>query len=377
MYQPVRYYDYERREGSNCCCLLFLIGLLSVASFAVVLTASSEVLRSPIASLLEDVEISLAFNDFIRDFDKSYANDADMQYRKGIFAKNYRKIKELNEEHTMATFEVNSFADLTDEEFEEQYLDPAGASEKCTVAQERAFRNPTVPADPNSDLDINWVAKGKVSPVKNQGSCGSCWTFATMTVIETIYAIRENQMLQFAEQQIVDCCKKQVSAECQISDGCRGGLISEGFQYAINKGVMLETHYPYKARDEVCTYESKKDNIVFKPHGFVDIKEADVKEMENVLQTRTIAVGLAASSAAFRYYRSGVLEKSCPETPLNHGVAIVGAGTEGGVPYWLVRNSWDKTWGDGGYIKIARSLKDYPTGVCGIASCPEYIKYKE
>jgi len=375
MYQSVGYYDYERREGSNCCCLLFLIGLLSVASFAVVLTASSEVLRSPVFSLLEEAEISLAFNDFIRDYDKSYATDAEMQYRKEIFARNYKLVKQLNEEHTTATFEVNFSADLTDEEFEDQFLDPAGANEKCTVAQERAWANPSMSVDPDPKLEINWVEKGKVSAIKNQGSCGSCWTFAVISVIESIYAIRENKMLRFSEQLIVDCCRKLYSSECQISDGCKGGLVSEGFQYSINKGVMLESDYPYTAKDEVCKY--KKDLTVFKPDGYVDINERDLKMMEKIVLTRPIAVGVSASWPVFRYYKEGVVERDCRETPLNHGVAIVGAGNEKGIPYWYVRNSWGSAWGAQGYIKIARSLKMYPTGACGIAACPEYIRYKE
>jgi len=375
MYQPVRYYDYERREGSNCCCLLFLIGLLSVASFAVVLTASSEVLRSPVFSLLEEAEISLAFNDFIRDYDKSYATDAEMQYRKEIFAKNYKLVKQLNEEYTTATYEVNFSADLTDEEFEEQFLDPAGTNEKCTVARERAWAKPSMAIDPDPNLDINWVSKGKVSPIKNQGSCGSCWTFAVISVVESIYAIRENKLLQFSEQQIVDCCRRLYSPECQISDGCKGGLVSEGFQYSINKGVMLQRDYNYTAKDEVCKY--REHLTVFKPDEYVGINERDLRMMEKTVLTRPIAVGISATWPVFRFYKEGIIERGCEETPLNHGVAIVGASNEKGIPYWLVRNSWGNTWGDKGYVKLARTLNFYPTGVCGIAACAEYIRYKE
>lgn len=378
MYQPIRIYDYERRESSGYSCLLVFIAMVSIVGFAVICVVSIDSFRTPFATLMEETEASKAFYSFMQEYGKSYANEAEQETRRRIFMKNYKTIQELNKEDPTVTFGVNEFADLTDEEFEDQYLDPAGVNEKCTVAQHEVWNNPREPVEPNDDLNINWVEKGKVSPVKNQGPCGSCWTFATTTVLETIYAIRENNLIQFAEQQIVDCCKKGRADECKISNGCNGGLVAEGFQYAINKGVMMGKDYPYTANDKrACKYDASK--TVYKPQSFVDIKASDVAEMEKVLMTRSIAVGLSASHAVFRYYKKGVIDDKCPETPLNHGVAIVGAGTEisTGKKFWLVRNSWGRTWGDGGYIKLSRELNKYPTGVCGVASCPEYVKYKE
>lgn len=327
------------------------------------------------ASLLDEAEISNAFESFVREYERTYNDEYEKEYRKQIFADNYLRIKELNEGDDNAYFEVNQFADMSEEEFEAEYLDPRGVNEKCTVAQKRVWDNPTDPVDPDKSLKVDWVKKGVVSEVKNQGRCGSCWTFATISVVETMYAIREKKLLQFSEQQVVDCCRKSVSSECKISNGCKGGLVGEGFQYLINKGTILETDYPYKARDEKCKY--KKDITVFKPHSYVDITPSDLKAMEKILVSRSFAVGLAANHPAFRFYRRGVVSKNCPETPLNHGVTVVGAGVLNDEPYWLVRNSWGKRWGDGGYLRISRSLKNYPTGVCGIASCPEYVKYKE
>lgn len=366
MNQPEKYYNCERQMNSSCYCLIFIAVFVSVAFFAACVIGSSEVLCSPFSSLLEKAEITLAFNDFIRDYDRSYSSEKEQQFRKEIFARNYKLVKELNGQYTVS-FAVNQFADLTDEEFEEQYLNYKGVNESTLVREETA----TNETEPNKDIEIDWVKRGKVTPVKNQG-VGISWASAATSAFETIYAIKENKLLHFSEQQIIDCYRK--SGECGLS-GCGGGLISEKLQYTIDEGVMLEKDYNRLARDNMCKYDTSK--IIYKPHSFVAIKPGDIREMENIVQTRSLVVAVSAIHRAFRFYKEGILEKDCPETPLDHTMAIVGAGTLYGVPYWLVKNSWGDKWGDAGYMRIARSLKDYPTGACGIASRPEYVKYKD
>eukprot|EP00826_Nyctotherus_ovalis_P050305 TRINITY_DN614_c0_g3_i1.p1 TRINITY_DN614_c0_g3~~TRINITY_DN614_c0_g3_i1.p1 ORF type:complete len:367 (+),score=84.84 TRINITY_DN614_c0_g3_i1:57-1157(+) len=366
MHQPEKYYNCEKRPSSSCYCLIFIGLFVSVASFAAVAIGSSELLCSPFSSLLEKAEIALAFDDFIRDYDRSYSSEEEQQFHKEIFARNYKFIKELNGQYTVS-FAVNQFADLTDEEFEEQYLNNKGVA-KYTLLQKEIQTNET---EPNRDIEIDWVKRGKVTPVKNQG-VGISWASAATSIFETIYAIKENKLLYLSEQQAIDCYRK--NGECEFP-GCERGLVSEILQYAIDKGVMLEKDYTHLVPENVCKYDTSK--IIYKPHSFVTIKPGNIQEMEGIVQTRSLIVAVSAIHRVFRFYKEGILEKDCPETPLDHTMAIVGAGTLYGIPYWLAKNSWGHKWGDAGYIRIARTLKDYPTGVCGIASRPEYVKYKD
>jgi len=377
MYQPVRQFRaHSNRSSAAPCCVMFLI----LTTFVVLGTIFVLMHNNSQNNFLrfDDVEISIAFEKFKLEYDKQYDTVEESIKRKAIFAYNYRRIEEYNAKNDHTILEINKFADMADEEFEQIYL-RAGANDKCVVAQELAKKNPLMSFEPR-DIDIDWNKKGKVLPIKDQGSCGSCWTFAATSVIETIYAIRENpsQLARFSEQQIVDCCRKEVSAECPVSDGCSGGLSYEGFNYVMNKGHMLFKDYPYHAADEQCAYDPSKPS--FKIHGWSDIEVGNVTEMEDVLQNRTFTVGVSAGYYAFRFYKSGVLDVGCPEGPVNHGVTVVGAGTEiingQNYYYWLVRNSWGKNWGFEGHIKISR-YGPQQLGYCGINSCAQYVKYKE
>ena len=381
MYQPIRLYGADRPRRTNgsplaICFLLFVI----MASVVLILVTAGPLLQSfslsSVFPAFEETEISLAFEQFMKDNGKDYTTVAELAKRKDVFAFNYRRIKQFNQEHTDVTLGVNLFADLTDEEFEQAYLKYPVANDQCTVAQEMVKKNPPVQTKPNSDLNINWIEKGKVLPVKDQGNCGSCWTFAATCTIESLYAIRENlaKPIRFAEQQIVDCCHSSVTKICDGSSGCYGGLVWQGFEYAKVNGVMKSSDYPYHAALEKCKYDP--DKKVFNLDGFVDITPGNTADMEKAILGRPIAVGLSAGYFAFRYYKSGVLNAGCPETPVNHGVVVVGAGNEGGLDYWLVRNSWGGNWGAEGYIKIARGGPQ-KTGYCGISSCAEYPLYKE
>eukprot|EP01022_Parablepharisma_sp_SALTPOND_P028565 TRINITY_DN71159_c0_g1_i1.p2 TRINITY_DN71159_c0_g1~~TRINITY_DN71159_c0_g1_i1.p2 ORF type:complete len:423 (+),score=34.69 TRINITY_DN71159_c0_g1_i1:4925-6193(+) len=380
MYQPVRLYSAQRPRSHAIPCFLCCIALVALVTLTVtfvhMFSAPEGISLSATFPALEEVEASLAFRKFVDEYGKTYASADETEKRKAIFASNYKRINEFNRKNSQVTLGVNQFADLTDEEFEQLYLQHPPTNEQCTVAHELIKKNPPKQKAKSDPIDINWVREGKVLPVKDQGNCGSCWTFAATSVIESIYAIRENpqNLVRFAEQQLVDCCRSGLAEECSESNGCRGGMVGQAFQYAANKGVTKSVDYPYHATDETCKYDSSK--VVFKLDGYVNITAGDVDEMEKALTTRTFAVGVSAGYFAFRFYKKGVLNTGCPEGPINHGVVVVGAGTEDNLDYWLVRNSWGGNWGLEGYIKIARRGPQ-PLGYCGISACPQYVLYKE
>ena len=353
-----------------CCCTL--LGLLLLGACVIpLLSADFSSTLSVILSSVSDEEVSTAFADFKTEYGKEYASEEEEAMRKKAFAFNYKRIVEYNKQaERTVTLGINQFADIPDDEFDKRYLSYPTDNPQCTVAHTRHIRTQPTPQH-HADIDINWADRGFLPMPKDQGNCGSCWTFAATSVIETIYALRngKDKLTRLAEQQLVDCC---VTKE---SRGCYGGLTSDAFTYVTAKGLATTVDYPYHAANERC-----KDGEVkpfFKIDGYVNITFANREAMEKVIMERTIAVGVSASYAVFRFYKTGVITTGCFEYPINHGVVVAGAGTLDNEPFWLVRNSWGANWGDHGYLRISRSLEKQKLGVCGIASCPQYVKYKE
>ncbi len=378
MYQPLRYYEapQQRRSLSPACVCCFALLAISFCAIGFTLILRGHNFSfAQLSAVMDQAEASLAFQEFVSEHGKEYASPEEQKRRFEIFADNYRRINEFNEKNSpRLTVGVNQFADLTDEEFEREYLQAGSAPPQCTVTQEQ--RAVLKPEGRRAQLDVNWVKQGKVLPVKDQGRCGSCWTFAATSVTETLYAIRENPqpLVRLAEQQLVDCCRASRTSICFSGNGCSGGIVGQALDYVRANGQTKSTEYPYTAKNGVC--KEKDVTPVFKLDGYANITAGDVDSMEKAILTRSVAVGVAAGYFGFRFYKSGIVTEGCADTPINHGVTIVGAGAENGVDYWLVRNSWGGNWGASGYLKIARK-RGSGMGVCGITSCPQYPLYKE
>jgi KDEL-tailed cysteine endopeptidase len=336
--------------GVFCVCLVPFLGSSELAANFPFLQPS-----------ISESQVDAAFATFVTDFKRDYSSSEETQLRRRIFAQNYRRIAIFNNQpRQTVTLGVNQFADLTDEEFAAQYL----ARPKTPPS---ILHKPRHPKAADLNLDIDWVKKGKVSPVKDQGICGSCWTFSSISVVETLHAIRKNSSpVRLSEQQLVDCCRTV------MSNGCHGGEPPEAFDYIRKNGITLNENYPYRAEDLEC----KKDVPAFlKIQGYLNITPGNNTEMEKIILNQTIAVELNASPYVFRFYKSGVVDAGCPSDIINHAVTIVGAGTdENNVPYWLVRNSWSATWGDKGHLRLKRHSDGMP-GPCGVALWAKYIFY--
>jgi len=215
---------------------------------------------------------------------------------------------------------------------------------------------------------INWVDKGAVNPPKDQGVCGSCWTFGTVGSLEGAWFVKTGVLLSLSEQQLVDCAWGSWGSG---DSGCDGGFAPGALQWIINNGgIALESDYSYKMQDSFCKADIKTSNI--EVLAYVNVTEYSEQALQDaVANFGPVAIAIDAAHPEFEFYKSGVYyNPNCKNDPnsLDHEVLVVGYGTENGQDYWLVKNSWSTHWGDNGFIKMARNRDNN----CGIATAANY-----
>merc|ERR1719443_889311 len=308
------------------------------------------------------------FEKFIQDFEKAYETSEEKATRYGIFKENRVYIKKMNEENAHVTFDVNQFADLTHDEFAEMYIGGGVKPELKQVWEGVPYLGRHEYSGAELPESVDWVAKGAVSPVKNQGQCGSCWSFSSTGSLEGAWEIATGKLESLSEQQLVDCSKKEGN------QGCNGGLMDNAFTYWKTAGVCTEESYPYTAKgDPTCKASSCKLAI---PEGgvvgFKDVDKDDADALKEAVATGPVSIAIEADKGAFQFYKTGVMSQKCG-TQLDHGVLLVGYGTENGKDYWKVKNSWGASWGEEGYILLDRgSSPDGAAGECGLMQQASY-----
>jgi C1A family cysteine protease len=256
---------------------------------------------------------------------------------------------------------INQFTDLTPQEFKDQYVGGLRAevgSYGCKSFSSGASGAPS---------SIDWRQKGAVTSVKDQGQCGSCWTFSATGAVEGAWAIAKGQLVDLAEQELVDCA----TGISYGSRGCSGGSMEGAFKYIIENGQCSDTSYPYTSgtgKSGSC----QKCSSIAHISSCSDVLPNDQLALKAAVAQQPVAVAISADSRIFQSYSSGVITSTSCYTSLNHGVLVVGYGTENGVDYWEVKNSWGPTWGLSGYVKIGKSSSTNDPGICGISMQPSF-----
>jgi len=280
------------------------------------------------------------------EFGKDYLSATEHDTRYLTFKDNVDFINTHNaraEEHGY-TVGMNQFGDMNSAEFKKVML---------TYQAEQKQPNPVKIFDETDIPDsVDWVAKGAVTPVKNQGQCGSCWAFSTTGSTEGAYQIATGKLVSFSEQELVDCASK---GSPYGNMGCKGGLMDNAFKYIEAKGEALESTYSYTGTDGTCNTAKQGQAVLKKGQmtGFNDVQKDSEPQLKAAVAKGPVSVAIEADKSGFQFYKSGVFSGTCG-TQLDHGVLVVGYGTDSGKDYWKVKNSWGATWGLKGYINIAR-----------------------
>jgi len=307
-------------------------------------------------STREQVEVQ--FFEHMQKYGLNFENGKEFVHRLEIFAKMVQTIEEHNASGQSWQMGLNQFSHMTTSEWRD--------------AVRLSTRPPSLRRDPAAKIhgeprvanpaSVNWVTAGAVTPVKNQGQCGSCWSFSTTGAMEGAYFLKYGNLQSFSEQELVSC---------DTSDsGCNGGWMDAAFTWIQkNGGIETEANYPYTSGNGATGSCKGTGNSVTNsaPTGFADVQAGSVSALESAVAQQPVSIAIQADQASFQSYKSGVLTARCGQQ-LDHGVLATGYGTLDGVDYWMVKNSWGATWGDNGYILIEKSSAN----LCGVLSAASY-----
>ncbi|XLS44705.1 hypothetical protein HN51_001570, partial [Arachis hypogaea] len=283
----------------------------------------------------------------------------DKKKRFEVFKANVMHVHETNKLDKPYKLKLNKFADLTNHEFRTIYAASKVGHHRMFRGMPRGngtFMYENVERVPAS---VDWRKKGAVTPVKDQGQCGSCWAFSTVVAVEGINQIKTRNLVSLSEQELIDCDTNQ-------NQGCNGGLMDYAFEFIKQKGgITTETDYPYTAQDGTCDASKAKKDVV-SIDGHEDVPTNNEAALLKAVANQPVSVAIEASGSDFQFYSEAIFNGACG-TNLDHGVAIVGYGTtKDGYKYWIVKNSWGPEWGEHGYIRMQRGIS-HKHGQCGIA----------
>ena len=321
-------------------------------------------------SVLSTESTKIDFDAFLNKHDK-HCHPGQYQERHDIYHENVQKIEVLNKKYEHLEFEMNEYGDYTSEEFDTHYKGYSkphfvGRTKSCSKYTQKIMEYINNYLH-GTDDELDWRTKNAVTSVKNQGQCGSCWSFSAAGAMEGAWALASGNLVDLSEQQLMDCSKSYVNF------GCNGGEMDSAFEYAIDTGMCLDSEVPYTAVSNKCTTSEQNCTKTATFSYCMDVPSENELALQSAVNLSPVSVAIEADTTVFQFYTSGVLTSEECGTNLDHGVLVVGYGSDDGQDYWIVKNSWGEDWGENGYIRIARSSSVDDMGVCGIAMMPSFI----
>uniref|UniRef100_A0A3B4XES4 Cathepsin K-like n=1 Tax=Seriola lalandi dorsalis TaxID=1841481 RepID=A0A3B4XES4_SERLL len=332
-------------EWDLCCCCFRML----LCACVILLVASD------LGFCLDEADLDAQFEQWKNIYEYEYDDDVVEEYRKELWKENMHTIEVHNREAEQGKHSyklgMNHFGDTVSLDTE------TGLYATCPKCPSVYNKNWSLAALPKS---IDYREKGMVTPVKDQGSCSSCWAFSAVGALEGQLAKTTGQLLNLSPQNLLDCDRQ--------SDGCERGHMTTAFEYVEeNGGINSEEDYPYMTQH--CRY--KPSAFAAQVKGFEEIPEGDECALAQALyHVGPLSVSINTNHGKFWLYKSGVYYN--PENKkdlLDHAMLLVGYGeTAEGVKYWILKNSYGTDWGEEGYIRIARDHGNH----CGIASAASY-----
>jgi len=300
----------------------------------------------------EEEEVRLtspSFTRYMEKYNKQYETADEHNLRFWTYYKNSKLWNKENRRHKeageSAVYGATKFADLSKEEFAKFYLNKVMAE---TDVEEARTNLPAAGYMDTAGVpdSVDWRDMNAVTPVKNQGRCGSCWAFSTTGNVEGQYAIKTGNLTSLSEQELVDCDK--------VDEGCNGGLPSQAYlEIKRIGGLELETDYPYTGHGDKCSFDKSMAKV--QVSGGTQLPKDEAQIAAWIAANGPVSIGINAFMMQF--YMGGIAHPwwfLCRPARLDHGVLITGFGEEGGVPYWNIKNSWGTGWGEQGYYRIFR-----------------------
>tara|TARA_B110001452_G_C15191986_1_gene413867 strand:+ start:53 stop:1399 length:1347 start_codon:yes stop_codon:yes gene_type:complete len=255
----------------------------------------------------------------------------------------------------------NEFSDMTFDEFQAKYL-ASGMGLHQNRAPKNMDRKHITGYGPKSADSVDWTTKGAVTPVKNQGQCGSCWSFSTTGSLEGSYAISQGSLTSFSEENLVQCDN---SAHGGSDQGCQGGLMDNAFEWIETNGLCTEAAYPYTSGTGTTGTCKKTCTPVVTVTKYTDVPQGDETALQTAIAKQPVSIAVDAEGSGWQLYKSGTYSSPTCGTQLDHGVLLVGY--DSGAGYYKLKNSWGTTWGLEGYMHIKMGSNE-----CGLANSASY-----